>query len=152
MKIVVDTNVIFSALINRNSAIMDIIIGANEKCRFYASDYTNTELKNHYEKLKKASKLNDGEIDILRYELFKHLNFINLDMITENYWKEAEKLISDIDIDDIAFVALSIYLQAYLWTGDKVLYNGLKSKGFDKILSTTELKQQLFGSGSNFKM
>jgi predicted nucleic acid-binding protein len=146
MKIVVDTNIIFSALINRNSAIMDIIIiGANEKCRFYVSDYTNTELKNHYEKLKKASKLNDGEIDILRYELFKYFNFITLDVISEDYWKKAEKLISDVDIDDIAFVALSIYLQAHLWTGDKVLYDGLKSKGFDKVLSTTELKQQLFG-------
>jgi predicted nucleic acid-binding protein len=145
MKIVIDTNIIFSALVNSNSAIMDIIVKANKKCYFYASDYTHTELKNHYEKLKKASKLNDDEMDIAKYELFKHLNFISLDVITEKYWKEAEKLISDIDIDDIAFVALSIYLQAYFWTGDKALYNGLKSKGFDKILSTTELKQQLFG-------
>jgi predicted nucleic acid-binding protein len=145
MKIVIDTNIIFSALVNSNSAIMDIIIGANGKCRFYASDYTNTELKNHYEKLKKASKLNDDEMDIAKYELFKYLNFIELDVITEDYWIEAEKLISDVDIDDIAFVALSIYLQAYLWTGDKILYNGLISKGFDKVLSTAELKQQLFG-------
>jgi predicted nucleic acid-binding protein len=145
MKIVIDTNIIFSALVNSKSAIMDIIIGANEKCRFYASDYTNIELKNHYEKLKKASKLNDKEMDIAKYELFKYLNFVTLDEITEDYWKEAEKLISDVDVDDIVFVALSIYLQAYLWTGDKVLYDGLKSKGFDKVLSTTELKQQLFG-------
>jgi predicted nucleic acid-binding protein len=145
MKIVVDTNIIFSALINSNSVIMDIIIGANKKCLFYASDYTNTELKNHYEKLKKASKLNDDEMDIAKYELFKYLNFITLDVLAKDYWKEAEKLVSDVDIDDIAFVALSLYLQAYLWTGDKVLYDGLKSKGFDKVLSTTELKQQLFG-------
>jgi predicted nucleic acid-binding protein len=145
MKIVVDTNIIFSALVNSNSIIMDIIIGANERCRFYASDYTNTELKNHYGKLKKASKLNDDEMDIAKYELFKYFNFITLDVITVDSWKEAEKLISDIDIDDIAFVALSLYLQAYLWTGDKVLYNGLKSKEFVKVLSTTELKQQLFG-------
>jgi hypothetical protein len=26
----------------------------------------------------------------------------------------------------------------------EVLYNGLKSKGFEKVLSTTDLKQQLF--------
>jgi predicted nucleic acid-binding protein len=145
MKIVIDTNIIFSALVNSKSAIMDIIIGANERCRFYASDYTNIELKNHYEKLKKASKLTDNEMEIAKYELFKYLNFVTLDVITEDYWKEAEKLISDVDVDDIAFVALSIYLQAHLWTGDKVLYDGLKSKGFDKVLSTTELKQQLFG-------
>jgi predicted nucleic acid-binding protein len=61
-------------------------------------------------------------------------------MIPESCWQEAEALVSDIDVDDIAFVALTLYLQAYLWTGDKVLYNGLKSKAFDKTLSTAELR------------
>jgi hypothetical protein len=42
-------------------------------------------LKNHYEKLKKASKLNDDEMDIAQYKLFKHLNFIALDVIIEDY-------------------------------------------------------------------
>jgi predicted nucleic acid-binding protein len=140
MRIVVDTNVIFSALVNTNSAIMDIIVGSKEKFRFYASDYTHIELKNHREKLKKASKLSDDEIDIAQYELFKYLHFVTLDMIPESCWQEAEALVSDIDVDDIAFVALTLYLQAYLWTGDKVLYNGLKSKAFDKMLSTAELR------------
>jgi hypothetical protein len=31
------------------------------------------------------------------------------------------------------------FLKATLWTGDKVLYNGLKKIGFKKILNTTEL-------------
>jgi predicted nucleic acid-binding protein len=83
-------------------------------------------------------------MDIAKYELFKRLNFITLDMIAKDYWKKAENLVSDIDIVDIVFVALTFYLQAYLWTGYKVLNNGLKSKGFDKVLSTTKLKYQLF--------
>jgi predicted nucleic acid-binding protein len=131
-------------LLNTNSAITDIIIGSKEKFQFYASDYTHIELKKHHEKLKKVSKLSDNEVDIAKYELFKYLHFVSLDMIPENCWKEAEKLVSDIDMDDIAFVALSLYLQAYLWTGDKILYNGLKLKEFEKVLSTTELKQQLY--------
>jgi predicted nucleic acid-binding protein len=103
-------------------------------------------LKKHDEKLKKASKLSDDEMDIAKYELFKHLNFTTLDMISKDYWEKAENLVSDIDIDiaDIVFVTLTLYLQAYLWTGCKVLYNDLKYKGFDRILSTAELKQQLF--------
>ena len=141
MRIVVDTNIIFSALVNTNSAMMDIIVGSKE-IQFYVSDYTPVELKNHHAKLKKAAKLSDEAMDIAQYELFKYLHFVTLDMISEDCWNEAAELVSGIDMDDIAFVALTLYLQAYLWTGDKVLYNGLKSKGFDKVLSTTELKQQ----------
>lgn len=142
MRIVVDTNIIFSALVNSNSAIMDIIVGSKDNFQFYASDYTHIELKNHHKKLKQASKLSDDEMDIAKYELFKYLHFVTLDMIPENCWKEAEILVSDIDMDDIAFVALSLYLQAALWTGDKVLYNGLKLKGFDKVLSTAEVRNR----------
>ena len=51
----------------------------------------------------------------------------------------AEALTIDIDPDDISFVALSIFLDAYLWTGDKSLYNGLKNKGFERVISSFEL-------------
>ncbi|GHV44841.1 hypothetical protein FACS1894180_6690 [Bacteroidia bacterium] len=141
MRIVIDTNIIFSALLNTNSAIMDVIVSSKGELQFYASDYTHIELKNHREKLKKTSKLSDDELDTAQYELFKYLHFVTLDMIPENCWREAEKLVSDIDIDDVAFVALTIYLQANLWTGDKALYNGLNSKGFDKVISTADLKK-----------
>jgi len=99
------------------------------------------ELINHHDKLKKASKLNDEEMEVAKYKLFKYFDFITLEIIPEQYWIKAEKLVADIDLDDIAFVALSLYLKAYLWTGDKNLYNGLKSKGFNKILSTSDLNQ-----------
>jgi len=141
MRIVVDTNIVFSALVNSNSAIAEIIISAGNQYQFYASEYMLVELRNHQDKLKKASKLSDENIEIAKYKLFKFFDFVTLEIVPEQYWIEAEKLITDIDLDDIAFVALSLYLGAYLWTGDKILYNGLKSKGFNKILSTTDLNQ-----------
>jgi predicted nucleic acid-binding protein len=52
--------------------------------------------------------------------------------IPDNIWQQANELTVDIDPFDIPFVALSIYLDAYLWTGDKSLYNGLQGKGFNK--------------------
>jgi hypothetical protein len=36
-------------------------------------------------------------------------------------------------------VALTKFLKATLWTGDKVLYNGLKKKSFKKLINTAEL-------------
>jgi predicted nucleic acid-binding protein len=54
-------------------------------------------------------------------------------------WQRSEELVKSIDIDDIDFVALTLYLRGSLWTGDKVLYNGLKKKGFNKVFTTNEL-------------
>jgi predicted nucleic acid-binding protein len=44
----------------------------------------------------------------------------------------------DIDADDSDFIALTKYLKGKLWTGDKILYDGLKGKGFKQVLNTTE--------------
>ena len=51
----------------------------------------------------------------------------------------SEKITKDIDIDDTDFVALTRFLKATLWTGDKVLHNGLKEIGFKKVLNTNDL-------------
>ena len=53
--------------------------------------------------------------------------------------EKAVQLTHDIDIDDVDFVALTLYLKGNLWTGDKELYNGLKSKQFKKIFNTFDL-------------
>jgi predicted nucleic acid-binding protein len=42
-------------------------------------------------------------------------------------------------MDDIAFVAMSEYLDTRLWTGDKELIKGLTAKGFERCISTKEL-------------
>jgi predicted nucleic acid-binding protein len=97
------------------------------------------ELAKHHEKLKKASKLNDEDLEEVKHQLFNKVDFWNMELIPATCWEEAELLISDIDLNDIAFVALSIFLNAYLWTGDKVLYTGLKGKGFERILSTRDM-------------
>ncbi|WP_086542193.1 PIN domain-containing protein [Algoriphagus antarcticus] len=47
-------------------------------------------------------------------------------------------MIKKIDSDDVAFVALSEFSGATLWTGDKILYKGLKSQNFKNLVNTTE--------------
>jgi len=46
-----------------------------------------------------------------------------------NIITEAKNLVTDIDFYDFAFVAIANYLNAILWTGDKILLNKLKDKG-----------------------
>jgi predicted nucleic acid-binding protein len=43
------------------------------------------------------------------------------------------------DVDDSDFVTLTKYLKGKLWTGDKILYDGLKNRGFKQVLNTTEI-------------
>jgi len=114
MRIVVDTNIVFSALISSSATIADIIIAPFNRFRFYTCDYLFDELDNHQEKLLKASKLSEKEIDKARINLFKYINVISLGIIPQNIWLAAEALTFDIDPDDIPFVALSMFLDAHI--------------------------------------
>ena len=50
MNIVVDTNIVFSALISSSSTIPDIIIAPFTYLKFYTSEYLFDELENHKKK------------------------------------------------------------------------------------------------------
>jgi predicted nucleic acid-binding protein len=145
MRVVIDTNIfiVFSALIGSGSTIPDMIIAPVGRLRFYTPEYLFDELKEHKRKLIKASKMSEKEIDKSTTNLFKYIHVISLGIIPQKIWQQAEALTMDIDPDDIPFVALAIFLDAYLWTGDKVLYNGLIQKGFDRVLSTSDFKNML---------
>lgn len=80
------------------------------------------EIQKHKSKLTKISKLSESELDETLFALYNKITFINESLIPRKIWEESEFLVKDIDIDDIDFVALTKYLKATLWTGDKTLY------------------------------
>lgn len=67
------------------------------------------------------------------------VKLISLELISEDTWSEAYELIKDIDEKDVPFIALSLEMNAKLWTGDKKLIAGLKTKKQMITLSTEEL-------------
>jgi predicted nucleic acid-binding protein len=139
MKIVVDSNIIFSTLLNSNGTIGDLLFNSDKHFEFYSCSYMQHEIQKHWERLKKISKLSDKQLEISYRQVLSKLNFINEAIIPAETWLAAEQITKGIDIDDTDFVALTKFLRASLWTGDKVLYNQLKKLHFKKILSTTEL-------------
>jgi len=141
VKIVIDTNIIFSALPSSTSIIGDLIFNSDSNVEFYSCDYMRYEIDKHWGKLKNISKLDEKHLQIARFELFKRINFINEELIPEKLWLSAEILVRDIDIDDLDFVALTNFIKGYLWTGDKPLYNGLKEKNFKRVLNTKEFTE-----------
>ena len=138
-KIIVDTNIIFSCLLNSEGAIGDLIFNSENIFKFYSSQYMRFEIRKHWNKLKKISKLTDAKLETAYDKMLIKLTFINEELITQNHWERAENLVIDIDLDDTDFVALTGYLKGGLWTGDKPLYEGLKGKRFRTIYNTRDM-------------
>jgi predicted nucleic acid-binding protein len=139
MKIVVDTNIIFSTLLNSNSTIGDLLFNSDKYFEFYSCSYMRYEIIKHWERLKKISKLTDKQLQVSYTQVLSKLKFINEEIIPVETWLASEEITKGIDIDDTDFVGLAKFLKATLWTGDKVLYSGLRKTGFKKLLNTTEL-------------
>ena len=137
MKIVVDTNIVFSAILNINGKIGELLF--NPFFDFYTCDFLKQELNEHHEKLKKISKLSEDQLKISKTLIFSKLKFVNSILLEESILLSTEEIMMDIDPDDIEFIALGRQLNAKVWTGDKKMHNKLLEKGFDFTLLTDEL-------------
>jgi len=134
MKIVIDANIIFSALIKGNPVYIKILNNVDA----YAPDFILIELEK-YEKriLKKTS--NKQRMKEIIYKIFKKVSIIPKIGLTKANIKKAYNLCKDVDEKDTPYVALTLELDAYLWTNDKKLADKLREKGFSKILTTDDL-------------
>lgn len=142
MKIVVDTNIVFSAILNTKSKIAEILFNSDEYFTFYSPVYMKEEIFSYFDKLQQCSKLSNEEILQVISAIFDKLTLIDEALIKPSSWETAYNLCSEIDEDDTPFIALSIEIDAILWTGDKKLMSGLQKKNWDNILNTDTI--QLF--------
>ena len=139
MKIVIDTNIVFSAILNSNSRIGQILLQPDKDIQFYSVKYLQTEIRKHFNKIKNIIKIPDSEIFILIETLFGRIQFISEELIPRDIRLIADELTKSIDFDDTLFVALALHLDCKLWTGDKHLIDGLSLKSFKNIITTQEL-------------
>ena len=138
MKVVVDTNIVFSAILNSQSWIGQILLYSDKSIKFYSPRFLQIEIQNHFQKINNHTKLNDSEIHELLDALYTKIHFISEELIPKETLLIADELTRDIDYDDVMFVALTIHFSCKLWTGDKALMSGLKQKGFKKFISTIQ--------------
>jgi predicted nucleic acid-binding protein len=138
-KIIVDTNIIFSCLLNSKGTIGDMIFNSETVLDFYSNQYMRLEIRKHWQKLLKISKLTDTELQTAYETMLTKLTFVNEELIPRKDWQKAEAVVTDIDIDDTDFVALTRYLKGSLWTGDKPLYDGLRVKRFRTVYNTQDM-------------
>jgi predicted nucleic acid-binding protein len=126
---VVDTNLVFSALLPKASKIRDVLL--DDKFTFYAPNFLVSELYRHKEKLISYSKLEESEFYLFFNGIMEKIQFISIDFISTESRVMAYNLCKDVDMKDIPFISLAIELKIPIWSGDKKLKKGLTEKGFN---------------------
>ncbi|WP_416440115.1 PIN domain-containing protein [Leeuwenhoekiella sp. A16] len=139
MIVVIDTNIIFSALLSPTGHISNVILSSPNHIQFYAPSFLKEELENHKSKILKISSYSSSEFEYLKLSLFKIIEFIDVENIKPDIWQIAYDITHKIDEDDTPFIALTLALESFLWTGDKKLIRGLKAMNFKKFIDTQEL-------------
>lgn len=132
MKVVIDTNILFSALLVKESGLRDILLEKNWE--FYAPNYLFVELFRYKEKIQKYGKLSELEMYDYFQSITSNIQFVKPDVVSIENRQRAYDLCKYVDIKDTVFVALCLELDAVLWTGDKKLKTSLVQNGFLKIL------------------
>ena len=143
MKIIVDTNIVFSAILNSNSRIGKILLNSKEHFQFFTCNYLKVEIQRHRNKLLKITKLKEEELTELVELITQKITFIDERLIPQDILLKTEVQLKAIDPNDTVFVALTKHLEGKLWTGDMQLYKGLKAKRFKDIIFTSELSLML---------
>lgn len=139
MKVVVDSNIVFSAILNTKSQIGQLIINGTKYFDYYTIGLLKTEIFKHRSKILRITGLREEQFIESYQFIIQRIKFIDEVLLSDDVIKKATEWVSDIDVEDAPFVALNEHLNSFLWTGDEILINGLKGKGYTKIISTKEL-------------
>ena len=142
MRIVIDTNIVFSALLKKDSRELKII--QMDDIEIFIPKFLIIELFKNKEKIINVSKLNENEILESLYLILNYCRIFDEEDIPDTIKKQAFEYVKDVDPKDAVFVASALTLDADLWTGDKKLMNGLKSRGINNFLvQTTDIERKL---------
>lgn len=139
MIVVLNTNIVFSTIAKVNGTVGKAYFSIPSFAEYYAPDFLITELQLHKRKLLNLSALSETEYEISKTSVFSYINFVDIDSIPVVFLKETALLTKDIDFKDFKFIALTCFLDGILWTGGKILYKGLRRKGFMNVISTSEI-------------
>lgn len=143
MKIVLDTNILFSILIKPSGKTYELFDALSFNHDLFWGERTLTELLNHHQKILRLSRLSESEIISLKQSLLDRVQIIYDSSLSSLVVNLAYDLVEDIDIDDAAFIATAIHLDAILWSSDKPLKDGLIAKGFTKVYDSIAIQTLL---------
>ncbi len=132
MNFILDTNILFSALI-KDSTSREILF--SPKLTFYLPEYSLIELKKYYTEISKKSNLMESEINDLLKRILKKSIIVPFNKYRQKLEK-AMKIIGSIDEKDAPFIATALSIKNDgIWTNDKHFLRQNKIK----IFSTSDM-------------
>jgi len=135
-KIIIDSNIVFSALRGTNSLTLRRILKSGEE--YFAPNFLISEILMHKERILKNSKISEKQTYETFIKVFSKINFVNEEKISTANFIAAHRLCKNVDEDDTPFVALSLEFGYPLWTRDKVLKIGLQQRGFTNFFEEND--------------
>lgn len=139
MKVIVDANIVFSAILNTKGKIADILINSTGLIRFTAPDFLRIEIRKHHDRLAKISGMDVEHILESEFLVCRDIIFISEEQVSAPHWQTAFELVKNIDEKDAPYVAFSNHFNQKIWSGDKQLIKGLAKKKFENFTTTDQL-------------
>ncbi len=136
LKLIIDANIILSALI-RDSTTRKIIIGS--AIEFYVPDYLIEEIEKYISLVSKKNSLSEKENKIILDILCNYISIVGIEFYEENL-NEALEIMNKIDIKDTPYVALALsFDNDGIWSEDK----GFLKQNKIKVWRTQEIMEAL---------
>ena len=145
MTVIIDANIIISALINPNGKEAACIFDYADKVDFVAPDLIFREVQSKKNKIISNTHLTGSSFEQSLELIATTFSVYGVAKYNPGILKVAGQLTYSIDEKDTQYIALTILLEGLLWTGDLKLLRGLKRKGFNQIITTPDFQQILKG-------
>ena len=146
MIIIADSNIFMSALVNPTGRTASIL-AERKKIQYIVPDYLITEVTEHIPDLVKRFKNQKTKKELLAdfKKLLEGITIVKEEDLQKTYVAKAEKIVADVDENDMHFIALHLQIKHKIWTSDKILVKGLTEKGYGHFFtSTEELSKHLY--------
>lgn len=114
MRIVIDTNIILSAII-RDSITRHIIVSLGAS--FYYPEPSLDEIGRNKKEILEKGNLSEEEFKAILATLFKYITLVKTDELKE-HMKKADLIIGAIHSNDVIFVAAALAKEAIIWSND----------------------------------
>ncbi len=136
MKIVIDANILVSALI-RDSVTRKLLVRL--QADFYTPGKCIEEVLRYKGLIVKKANITDFAFNHIMRELLEKIKILS-DEQTTRYRDEARKLMENIDINDAAFVSAAMAVKAdYIWSNDR----HFKQQSKIRVLTTEDIVKLL---------
>ena len=134
MDLVIDANIVFSALISSEGKTAELLF--SNKVKLFAPEFLFEEIEKYKEEIIQKSGLSEVEFDLALAIIKSKISVVPEQEFSSSF-AQAEEVCPD--PNDREYFALAISLHCSIWSNDK----RLKNQNDINVISTTELLDKL---------